>query len=84
MPAVTPHATTIRRRIQPLLQTGANRFPGSRTFRGRSDLDRATSLRRKNIISEDQIEHARRTWEEATALLLEAEAHVRVARKRLD
>lgn len=50
----------------------------------RSDLDRATSLRRKNIISEDQIEHARLAWEEATALLREAEAHVRVARKRLD
>jgi HlyD family secretion protein len=49
-----------------------------------NDLDRTVDLRRKKIISEDQLEHARLAWQEATALLREAEAQLRVARKRLD
>jgi HlyD family secretion protein len=58
---------------------------GARTRQAvtRRDLERAQDLRRRRIVSEDQLEHAQLAWDEASAALREAEARLVMARKRL-
>lgn len=50
----------------------------------RHDLERATSLHRRKVASEEQLEHAQLAWEEASARLREAEARLAAAHKRLN
>jgi len=50
----------------------------------RHDLERATSLHRRKVASEEQLEHAQLAWEEASARLREAEARLTAAHKRLN
>ena len=58
---------------------------GARTRQSvtRRDLERAQDLRRRKIVSEDQLEHAQLAWDEASARLSEAEARLTMARKHL-
>jgi HlyD family secretion protein len=58
---------------------------GARTRQMVSDRDlaRATDLRRRRVVAEDEFEHAQLTAEEASAALRESEARLLAARKRL-